>query len=139
MDGANPASTPVTAENFMALDANIVYLGMDDNNDGHSGPLSVADANVMRALAAFNTRAPGDKLRRIMWITTDEGYGLEYASNHVWTGAIGDGVKIGQNIDRGLSHYNFARRLFDNFSVAMPAEADPATKTYAGDNILIFG
>lgn len=123
---------------FVGVDptASITYLGMDDNNNAHSGSVDVADGNVMSALRQFEALSDAVKARTVLWITTDEGYGLEYPANHVWAGAVGAGIKAGAVCAYDLSHYNFARFLYDNWGLAMAPEADPRCAMYAGKNLL---
>ena len=54
----------------------IVYLGLDDQNNAHNGPLAVADANAMQALQAFGSLKSG--LRRLFILLFDEAFGNEY-------------------------------------------------------------
>ena len=112
--------------------APLTYLGLDDTNNAHSGPLSTADNNVMQAIAEFNALADGG--RKLFLTVFDEAYGKDFTSNHVFAGAIGTGVKPKQ-VHSSISHYSLAQFLADNWGVAI-AEMDPAGDTYAGLSLL---
>ncbi len=113
--------------------ANITYLGMDDANNAHSGPLNVADQNVMEAISIYRQIPVG---RTLFMVTFDEAFGAEYAVNRVFTGFAGADAELGKEISVPLSHYNLARFLADNWRIDLPPEADPQTTLYAGKNIL---
>lgn len=100
----------------------IVYLGMDDNNNGHSGSLDVADKNVMDAIQAVT--ALTSTKRTTMFVCFDEAYGLEYLNNHVFAGIIGFSAVPGMRDSRSLSHYSLARTLYDNWGVPLNPSAD---------------
>jgi hypothetical protein len=94
--------------------ADIHYLGMDDQNDAHSGPLSQADANVMRALTSFDVpRGP----RTLTVVTFDEAFGLEYGTNHVFMGMAGGMVSRGKEVGQQFTHADFAIGLYANWGV----------------------
>jgi len=105
------------------LDANITYLGMDDQNDAHSGPLEIADQHVIDACNQFqqlchtSIYAP---LRLLMFVTFDEAFGLEYLTNHVFTGVLTHNISMRQTITQKLSHYNFAATLAENWNIDLP-------------------
>lgn len=106
----------------------ITYLGMDDSNNAHSGPLETADTNVMEAVKSWQQwNANG-----IFLVVFDEAFGNEYGSNHVFAGVLGAGIKT---IMSELSHYNLAQFLADNWSISLPLEADPKCKTYIGKSL----
>ena len=116
--------------------ASLVYLGMDDENDAHSGSLDIADKNIMDAINFFTKQVSVVSPRTLFMVTTDEGFGLDYIFNHVFTGFLGVGIKAGQKINSSLSHYNLARFLADNWEVELPPESDPQCQTYAGRSLL---
>lgn len=107
--------------------AYLTYLGMDDANNAHSGPLETADTNVMEAIKAWQWPTNG-----IFLIVFDEAFGTEYGSNHVFAGVLGAGIKT---VMSELSHYNLAQFLADNWSISLPLEADPKCKTYIGKSL----
>jgi hypothetical protein len=109
----------------------IVYLGLDDSNNAHNGPLSVADGNVLRAIEDFKDLT--SQQRRVFFITFDEAYGKDYTANHVFAGAIGHGISRKQ-VHSSVSHYSFAQFLADNWAVKID-EMDPSGDTYAGSSI----
>src|SRR5579864_105242 len=68
-------------------DAKIIYYGMDDNNDAHSGPLNTADMNVMRLITWLGfppTLAKPQSYREAFFLLFDEAFGVEYLSNHIF-------------------------------------------------------
>jgi hypothetical protein len=110
----------------------IVYLGLDDSNNAHNGPLSVADSNVLRAIEEFNNLT-GEQ-RKVLFIIFDEAYGKDYTSNHVFAAAIGHEIGRRQ-VHSALSHYSLAQFLADNWAVKID-EMDHSADTYAGSSIL---
>lgn len=112
--------------------APLTYLGLDDANNAHNGPLNVADDNVMRAIADFNVLGSGG--RKLFLAVFDEAYGKDYSANHVFAGAIGAGV-MPKQVHSSLSHYSLAQFLADNWGVTI-AEMDPTGDTYAGSSLL---
>ncbi len=112
--------------------ADLLYLGMDDSNNAHSGPLAIADANVMEAIALFNGMTIS---KRLLIVLFDEAFGVEYFSNRVFAGMLGPDVPVKQ-IGSPLNHYNLAQFFCDNWGIKNLTEMDPASKTYAGRNLL---
>ena len=117
------------ASDFPQNLASITYLGMDDANNAHSGPLHVADANVMDAISCLSGLDQADRL--LFTMVFDEAFGIEYGSNHVFAGMWGTHVPVKQ-VNSRLNHANFAQFLADNWSMTL-TEIDPADKTYAGE------
>lgn len=112
--------------------AALIYLGLDDGNNAHSAALSIADANAMAAVAAFD--ALTIKLRKLFILTFDEAFGPEYDSNHVFTGMIGTGVPV-KAVNSRVSHIHLAQFLADNFGQSL-FDIDPAGRSYAGRSLI---
>jgi hypothetical protein len=112
--------------------APLTYLGLDDANNAHNGPCSVADDNVMQAITEFNGLSAGG--RKLLLTVFDEAYGKDYSSNHIFAGAIGTGVGPKQ-VRSSISHYSLAQFLADNWGVTI-SEMDPSGDTYAGLSLL---
>lgn len=94
----------------------ILYVGMDDKNNAHSGPLAVADANIgelvqkLTASTWFNRPVSG--LYPALFVTWDEAY---TASNQVFAALLGRGVRPGSDCATRLDHYSFCRLITDNW------------------------
>jgi len=97
----------------------LLYVGMDDNNNGHSGPLSVADDNLMalidglEASSWFNREVDGRY--PALFVVWDEAY---TASNQVFAAFLGRGVQAGAKSDVKLNHFSFCRLCCENFGAA---------------------
>lgn len=94
----------------------ILYVGLDDKNNAHSGPLAVADDNLgelMQRLSdsAWFNRPVGGRYP-VLFVTWDEAYS---ASNQVFAAFFGPGVRPGSSCATRLDHYSFCRLLTDNF------------------------
>ncbi len=97
-------------------EACILYVGMDDQNNGHSGSLAVADQNLVELIgrldaSAWFNRAVDGKYP-ILFVTWDEAY---TASNQVFAGFLGPGVRAGTSSDARLDHFSFCRLVTDNW------------------------
>lgn len=101
----------------------ITYLGMDDQNDAHSGPLSVADNHVVVAATEFLAMQTS---KSVMFMVFDEAFGTEYLNNHVFAAMISD-FDLPKQIDTELSHYDFAATLAANWNINLP-EMNPLAK-----------
>ena len=129
------AQSFASVADFATSKTSIMYLGMDDANDAHSGPLSVADDNVMAGIALLPSLIMDPDDRLLCVVTFDEAFGAtEYITNHVFTGMLGTDVAVKQVTSR-VSHVNFAQFLADNWSVTLD-EIDPSAHMYAGQNLL---
>lgn len=97
-------------------DSCILYVGLDDKNNGHSGPLAVADDNIgeliarLDASAWFNRAVAGRY--PVLFVTWDEAY---TASNQVFAALYGLGVQPGASCTTRLNHYSFCRLITDNW------------------------
>jgi hypothetical protein len=97
-----------------------IYLGYDDEDDAHSGPMSVVDQHLNDLISSldkstwFNTPDANGKYPVLM-ITWDESYTL---FNDVLTTFYGRGVRPGFVSDVHYDHYNFCRTLTDNWGLA---------------------
>lgn len=111
----------------------LVYYGMDDTNNAHSGPLATADDNMMRAIQNYET-AKQNYSRSAFFLLFDEAFGYEYLSNHVFVAIVGTDVKVGTQITCRLSHANFAQFLADNWGLTLK-EIPPEGRTYMGKNL----
>jgi hypothetical protein len=103
-----------------------VYLGYDDDNDAHDGPMAVVDQHLEDLLAKldgskwFNTPDAAGKYPVLM-VTWDESY---TPSNEVLTTFYGRGIKPGYVSPVATDHYNLCRTLTDNW--ALPPLEDAA-------------
>jgi hypothetical protein len=112
---------------LMVTDGSIWYLGMDDQNNGHSASLDIADQNVYDALQQLPHWTMPNWLALVVF---DEAYGVDWLSNHVFAGMIGPAIKIARQVHSPIRHENFARFIYDNWSIAPPQEYP--TGLYAG-------
>lgn len=101
-------------------DAAQVYLGYDDDNNAHNGPMAAVDANI-RALVKtldasqwFN-RKDASGHYPVLVVTWDESFTFD---NSVLTAFYGRGVKAGFVSPHKVDHYNFCRTLTDNWGLA---------------------
>lgn len=96
-----------------------VYLGYDDMNNAHNGPLSAVDKNISDLVNTlnrskwFNTPDAHGKYPVLM-VTWDEAYTPD---NRVLTGFYGRGVKAGYVSKVPYNHYNMCRTLTDNWNL----------------------
>lgn len=130
------ASNHLPSDGFTEANlTDIVYLGLDDANNAHSGPLGIADAHVQVAVNSFEQFKTD---RRVVFaLIFDEAFGADYNSNHVFAGFLGHGVPVRTGPSpRGTTHANFARYLYDNWSVPTPVEAMSSVVWYAGQDLL---
>lgn len=135
MNPTDPRAQGLGMDLFATSKTPIMYLGMDDANDAHSGTLSVADDNVMAGIASLPSLVLDADDRLLCVVTFDEAFGaVEYITNHVFTGMLGTNVPVKQVTSR-VSHVNFAQFLADNWSVTLD-EINPVGKMYAGQNLL---
>lgn len=110
----------------------IVYLGLDDTNNAHSAPLTVADANVTSAVKKTKDLAVLNKKRILFFLVFDEAFGSEYPTNHVYAGACGINMETPvKQVTSLLTHFNFAQMLADNWAVNFP-EMDARGRTFHG-------
>jgi hypothetical protein len=109
----------------------IYYFGMDDDNNAHSGSLETADANVTAAITLVQ-KEKANTDRYAFFLVFDEAYGLDWFTNHVFAAIAGPSVPRGNLVHSPLSHFNFARLLYDNWEIAFPQEAIPAGNAFAG-------
>jgi hypothetical protein len=103
-----------------------VYLGYDDDNDAHDGPMEVVDLHLKNLLTKldgskwFNT-PDADGKYPVLMVTWDESYTL---TNEVLTTFYGRGVKPGYVSPTTRDHYDLCRTLTDNW--ALPPLEDAA-------------
>lgn len=113
-----------------------VYLGYDDDDDAHSGPMSVVDDHLKTLVTAldnskwFNTPDANGKYPVLM-VTWDEGYPI-WLPNRVLTTFYGHGVKPGYVSQAAADHYGICRTMTDNWGLAPLADA---AKAHAFDDI----
>lgn len=114
----------------------IWYFGMDDQNNGHSAAVSVADNNVMNLVAEFE-QYKASYLRWIMFFVFDEAFGCDWFSNHVFAGMIGSHniITPGKIVHSPLRHENFAQMLYDNWEIPAPEEMLHTGRIYKGKEI----
>ena len=85
------------------------YVGLDDGNNAHSAPLSIADANLSKLLDQldaspwFNTVDSGTGKYPALFVCWDEVYASD---EHVFAAWYGKGVKPGQ-YSTWRNHYSF--------------------------------
>jgi len=134
-DLLNPVETRVGPFNPEQLPPRTqVYLGADDNNNAHDGPLSAVDRNLTDLIQRldrsrwFNTP---DKQGRypVLAVTWDESF---RGDDRVFTAFYGHGVKPGYVSNRSYTHFNLCRTLTDNWG--MPALGQ-AAKVAAIDDV----
>jgi len=115
----------------------IYYLGMDDMNNAHSGPdderLQIADRNVMEAIGSIVT--PSRAGRYLFFTVFDEAFGFDWFSNHVFAAMAGPMIPRGKSVHSPISHFNFARLLYDNWSIDAPPEMMHQGNVYAGQKL----
>ncbi|HEY9720655.1 MAG TPA: hypothetical protein V6D47_01495 [Oscillatoriaceae cyanobacterium] len=96
-----------------------VYLGLDDDNNAHNGPLSAVSDNILKLVNTldrskwFNTPVHGKY--PVLLVTWDESF---TADNDVLTAFYGKGIKPGYVSSDAYNHYNLCRTLTDNWGLA---------------------
>src|SRR5262249_38213556 len=97
----------------------LLYVGMDDQNNAHSGPLDVADRNLIELIDKLTASAwwnrPVDGAYPLLFVTWDESYS---AGNQVYAAFYGRGIRPGARSDTKLDHFSFCRLCCENFGVA---------------------
>jgi endonuclease/exonuclease/phosphatase family metal-dependent hydrolase len=116
-----------------ATSAPLVYLGLDDQNNGHSAAVSIADDHLRELLDTLDAdpwfNAPDDASGRFpaLCVVYDEGFDPE---NHVFAAFYGRGVTPGATSDAPLDHFSLCRTLTDNWDLPpleRAATAQPIT------------
>lgn len=106
----------------------ILYVGMDDKNNAHSGPLAVADANLGELMSRLDRSAwfhrPVAGRYPALFVVWDEAY---TASNQVFAALLGDGVQAGASCTDRLDHFSFCRLVTDNWEQEPLENAAAAT------------
>lgn len=106
----------------------VVFVGLDDDNNGHDKPKEVFDANVnalldlLTASSWFNTEVDG--LYPALFVTWDEAYRAR--TNQVFAAFFGRGVKPGSESIQELNHFSFCRLCCESFGVPPLAHASEA-------------
>lgn len=105
-----------------------VYLGMDDADNAHSGPLSVADQNIMDVLQTLNQskwfHTPDASGHYPVFMETwDESF---QGDQHIFTAFYGDGVKAGYGSQTTYNHLSICRLMTDNWGLAPLGQATQA-------------
>ena len=106
----------------------VLYVGLDDENNGHDGSLDLADANFnalidqLEASAWFNRSVDGRY--PALFLTWDEAYRAR--TNQVFAAFFGRGVQAGADTGQELNHFSFCRTCCDSFGVAPLAHAKEA-------------
>ncbi len=94
----------------------ILYVGLDDKNNAHSGPLALADANLGELIARLDRSAwfhrPVGGRYPALFVVWDEAYS---ANNQVFAALYGDGVRPGARCAEKLDHFSFCRLVTDNW------------------------
>lgn len=97
-----------------------VYLGADDDNNAHDGPLSAVDRNINGLIKTldkskwFNTPDAQGRYP-VLVVTWDESM---LGDDRISTSFYGRGVKEGYASQTAYNHYNLCRTLTDNWGVA---------------------
>lgn len=116
--------------------ANIIYYGMDDLNDGHTGDdaLTTADQNIMHLTGTLQLAAD-----EAFFLFFDEAFGLpvEYLANHVFAAVVSPALTSGAvklshlAQSASFSHRDFAAMLYENWSIAIPPWLTTHTDIFA--------
>jgi hypothetical protein len=105
----------------------ILYVGLDDQNNAHSGPLDTADQNLVELIGRLDASAwfnrPVDGRYPVLFVTWDEAY---TTSNQVFAAFYGQGVQPGASLDTRLDHFSFCRLVTDNWEKAPLGKAATA-------------
>lgn len=95
-----------------------VYLGFDDMNNAHNGPLSAVSANLLKLVDTLNRskwfNTPVHGKYPVLMVTWDESFSVD---NDVLTAFYGKGVKPGYISPNAYNHYNMCRTLTDNWGL----------------------
>lgn len=96
-----------------------IFLGADDMNNSHDGPLARVDENLTRfikRLEASRWFHQPDALGRypVLAVTYDESF---LGDDHVYTVFYGEGVKAGYTSSKRYDHLSFCRTLTDNWGL----------------------
>lgn len=124
-DRHNPAKDMHSRAVSSGPGAKIVYLGMDDNNNSHDGPLELLDSNIMKAIDCYGN---GIVPNSLFVLTFDEAFGLEYLVNRVFTAMAGPMVPKGKRVGNFFTHSDFARGLYNNWGI--PYHNSDGSKPY---------
>jgi hypothetical protein len=105
-----------------------VYLGYDDDDNAHNGPLSKVDENLQDLTARLNrskwfNRADASGHYPVLMVSWDESF---TAANDVYTSFYGHGVKAGYVSPVRYNHYNMCRTLTDNWGLPPLGDAAQA-------------
>lgn len=106
----------------------VLYVGLDDDNNAHDGPLEVFDANInalldqLTASSWFNTAVEGRY--PALFVTWDEAYRAR--TNQVFAALFGRGVMAGAESIQELNHFSFCRLCCESFGVPPLAHAAEA-------------
>ena len=107
-------------------DAGIVYYGMDDAKNAHSGSLAIAATNVMALIAGVKLGAD-----EAFFLFFDEAFGLEYGTNHVFAAVTSPALaKVKPVISAAHSHRDFAAMLNVNWDLPLLAEPGAYTPLF---------
>ena len=106
-----PDTLPATAQ---------VYLGYDDENNAHDGPMAAVDQNINQLVQTLDRSKWFNRADRwghypALMVTWDESFSPD---NAVLTAFYGRGVKQGFVSKSHVNHYNFCRTLTDNWQLA---------------------
>ena len=97
-------------------DSCILYVGMDDKNNAHSGPLAVADQNLLELIGRLDRstwfQRPVNGRYPALFVTWDEAYG---GNNQVFAAFFGLGVQASATSNVKHSHFSFCRLVTDNW------------------------
>jgi hypothetical protein len=102
-----------------------VYLGYDDDNNAHDGPMAAVDRNIAALVQTLDNSKWFNRADRwghypVLMVTWDESFAPD---NAVLTAFYGRGVKPGYLSRVQATHYNFCRTLTDNWGLAALGKA----------------
>lgn len=97
-----------------------IFLGVDDMNNSHDGPLAKVDENLTRLIEKLEGSKwfhEADSLGRypVLAVLYDESF---LGDGHIFAAFIGQGVKAGFVSNRRYDHFDFCRTLTDNWGLA---------------------
>lgn len=97
-----------------------IFLGADDMNNSHDGPLAKVDENITSLIEKLESSKwfhEADSLGRypVLAVVYDESF---LGDDHVFSAFYGEGVKAGYTSTKRYDHLSFCRTLTDNWGLA---------------------
>ena len=109
-------------------DSCILYVGMDDRNNAHSGTLAVADQNLLELIGRLDSstwfQRPVNGRYPALFLTWDEAFS---GNNQVFAGFLGQGIQAAATSSVKHNHFSFCRLVTDNWEQPPLQQAESAS------------